>query len=103
MSVNVQHAPQCGQFKGRLIRPIREPLVTIPDDRALAGTRIDDDKSDLIVGAFYRFREIEIYAFVFNRQQTKSPIFVGTETAGIRSLEAEPLQGNHGARGLSAG
>ncbi len=103
MSIDVQNATARCQIERRFIRSIREPFVSIPDDRALAGTRIDDDESDLILSAFDRFRKIRVDVFIAQRLQTELAVFIQTEPAHIRRLQSEPLQSHHRRRCLATG
>src|SRR3954471_4238835 len=79
------------KFNRRFVRPVRKPFIAVPDNCPFTGTGINDDEGDLSIGAFDCLREVEIYAFVLQRQQTESPVFIGAKAACVSGIEAQPL------------
>jgi hypothetical protein len=55
--VYVNDTRPAGERNGRILGSVGETRVAIPDDRALAPLRLDDDVADLRARAVYHFRE----------------------------------------------
>src|SRR3712207_7257309 len=55
--VHVEHAPARREAARRLRRRVAEPVVAVPDDRALARARVDEDEGDLVARALDRSEE----------------------------------------------
>src|SRR6185503_4877964 len=51
VSVEVQNAAARGNGERRFVGAVTQPLVAVPDDRAFAVARVDENESNLVVGA----------------------------------------------------
>ena len=67
MCVEVEDAAEWAERRGRVFVAVGEPLVPVPDDRALAGARVDDDEGDLIARPFNHLCILDVHALVFER------------------------------------
>src|SRR5207249_4312760 len=60
------------------------------------------DERDLVVCAVDCFGVIKVYAFVFERQQTETPVFIRTKSTRVSRAHPQSLQRDHRTRRLAA-
>src|SRR5947209_2415486 len=100
--VHVQHAPARGEVTWRFLLSVCEALVPVPDDRALARARVNDDEGDLVARALDDFGSLDINALRSQRLKPEAACVVRAEATGVSGSHAEALQARERCRRLTA-